>query len=146
MRDLFWNKFPLNELDNEEWEALCDGCGRCCLHKLEDIDSGDVHFTNVACLLLDTTNCECRDYPNRKQKVPDCLVLDADSIINNTALPPSCAYRLLAEGKSLASWHPLVSGNSDSVLAAGIAMQGRCVSEIDVAEEELEHYLIELNN
>ena len=145
MRDQFWIKFPLTELDKEEWEALCDGCGRCCLHKLEDIDSGDVHFTNVACQLLDTSSCQCRDYPNRKQKVPDCLVLDATSILNNTALPVTCAYRLLAEGKSLPGWHPLISGKTDTVLEAGITMQGRCVSEVDVAVEELEHHLIELN-
>lgn len=146
MRDFFWERFPLSELDNNEWEALCDGCGRCCLHKLEDIDTGEIHFTDIACLLLDTDRCECRDYANRKQKVPDCLILKADAILGNTALPPSCAYRLLAEGKTLASWHPLISGDPGTVLSAGIAMQGRCISEVDIPEEEFEHHLIELNH
>lgn len=146
MRHRFWETHALNELDSDEWEALCDGCGRCCLHKLEDIDSGEVYFTNVACHLLDTEQCQCRDYEHRKQKVYDCQVLTADTIVGNTALPPSCAYRLLAEGKNLPDWHPLVSGKSDSVLVAGISMQGRCFSETEVAEDELEHHLIELNN
>lgn len=146
MRDLFWEKYSLAELDQNEWEALCDGCGRCCLHKLEDIDTGEVHFTNIACHLLNTETCQCRDYKHRKTKVFDCQVLTAANISGNTALPPSCAYRLLAEGKPLASWHPLVSKDKASVLLAGIAMQGRCISEVQVADDELEHHLIELNS
>ncbi len=146
MRDLFWEKYSLAELNQNEWEALCDGCGRCCLHKLEDIETGEVHFTNVACYLLNTETCQCRDYPHRKTKVPDCQVLTADTISGNTALPPSCAYRLLAEGKTLEAWHPLLSKEDDSVVQAGIAMLGRCISEDEVADDDLEHYLIELNS
>ena len=146
MREKFWENYQLDELDKDEWEALCDGCGRCCLHKLEDVDTREVHFTNVACLLLDTDSCQCRDDPNRKNKVPDCLVLSDERILGNTALPPSCAYRLLAEGKSLPEWHPLISGDPGSVLSYGISMQGRCVSEDEVADDELEHYLVELND
>jgi uncharacterized cysteine cluster protein YcgN (CxxCxxCC family) len=141
----FWEDKPLSTLSQSEWESLCDGCGRCCLYKLEDIDTGEVHFTNVACRLLDTDTCRCRDYTHRKQKVRDCIVLTPDTIEENlSALPDSCAYRLLLAGKPLPDWHPLISGNPQSVIEAGISMAGRCVSEDEVPEEELEHHLIEL--
>ncbi|MGD8514229.1 MAG: YcgN family cysteine cluster protein [Granulosicoccaceae bacterium] len=143
----FWKDKPLAELNQAEWESLCDGCGRCCLHKLEDIESGKVYFTNVACRLLDTDTCQCRDYAHRKQKVPDCIVLTPDTIEDNlSALPHSCAYRLLAAGEGLPDWHPLISGDPQSVITHGISMAGRCVSEVDVAEDELAHHLIELDD
>lgn len=143
----FWQDKPIETLSDAEWESLCDGCGRCCLHKLEDIDSGEVYFTDVACRLLDTATCRCRDYEHRKQKVPDCIVLRPDTLeANLSALPDSCAYRLVARGEELPAWHPLVSGDPESVFNAGISMRHRCVSEDDVADDELEHHLIELES
>ena len=129
LRDRFWENIALDDLNDDEWEALCDGCGRCCLQKLEDEDSGEVHTTDVACSLLDTSNCRCQNYVNRQTIVPDCLnvrPLDADKL---RWLPASCAYKRLAEGQKLAQWHPLISGDAQSVHDAGIGMAGRCVSE-----------------
>lgn len=129
LRARFWENFALDDLNDAEWEALCDGCGRCCLQKLEDEDSGDVHTTDIGCVLLDTSTCRCSNYSNRQTIVPDCLnvrPLDADKL---RWLPNSCAYKRLAEGRELANWHPLISGDPQSVHAAGIGMAGRCVSE-----------------
>jgi hypothetical protein len=125
----FWENIPLKEMTAAQWESLCDGCGKCCLHKLEDEDSGEVFVCNVACRLLDLESCRCSDYDNRKKQVPDCTVLTPERITEFHWLPETCAYRLLAEGKPLFEWHPLISNEVESVHAAGISVCGRVVSE-----------------
>ena len=138
----FWNTKKLEEMTREEWESLCDGCGRCCLHKLEDIDSGLLFYTNVACRLLDEDSCRCTNYPQRKSLVSDCLLLSPDQQDEFAWLPTSCAYRRLAEGKDLEPWHPLLSGNPESVRRAGISVHGRTISEEAVQSNELEDHIV----
>lgn len=121
----FWQEKSLAAMSEAEWESLCDGCGRCCLVKLEDEESGKIHFTDVGCRLLDGDACRCRDYANRTEKVPDCVRLSPEGIGDLHWMPPTCAYRLLAEGKDLPQWHPLVSGRASSVVEAGISVKGR---------------------
>lgn len=127
--DRYWEQRPLHALSAEEWEGLCDGCGRCCLHKLQDRDTGRVEWTDVICPLSDPETAHCTDYTNRRTRVPACLDLRALSIAEFTDtlawMPPTCAYRLLAEGRPLPDWHPLVSGDPDSVLRAGVSVIGR---------------------
>jgi uncharacterized cysteine cluster protein YcgN (CxxCxxCC family) len=125
-----------------EWESLCDGCGRCCLNKLEYEDTGEIEWTNVACRLFDDASCRCRDYPNRHRRVPDCLALTARNVPHLSWLPPTCGYRLVAEGRDLYWWHPLVSGDTETVHAAGVSVQGRTVSEADVPVSEFEAHLV----
>ncbi len=139
----FWKRKPLSEMTNSEWESLCDGCGRCCLVKLEDEENGDIYFTDVGCRLLDGESCRCRDYRNRTKKVNDCVRLTAGNVGKLSWLPPSCAYRLLAEGRDLYWWHPLVSGDPETVHAAGISVRGRLSdSEDDVDQDELEDRIV----
>lgn len=140
LRENFW-LLPLGELTRAEWEALCDGCGRCCLHKLEDEDTGEISETNVACKLLDIPSARCSDYRNRKAFVPDCLRLTLRIVNDIPWLPPSCAYRLRAAGEPLPDWHYLISGDSQSVIDAGISVAGRAVSEVDAGP--LEHHIVE---
>lgn len=125
----FWQRKSLDEMSRSEWEALCDGCGKCCLHKLEDVDSGDLYYTNVACRLLDLNSCRCSDYQNRHQRVADCLRLTPNNLGDCRWLPATCGYRLVAEGKDLPEWHPLISGDPATVHAAGVSARGRVVSE-----------------
>jgi uncharacterized cysteine cluster protein YcgN (CxxCxxCC family) len=140
----FWEKKPLTKMSPAEWEALCDGCGKCCLNKLEDEDSGEVALTRVACRLLDDATCRCTHYENRHTFVPDCIVLKPDNLDTHAYwMPKTCAYRLLWQGKSLPEWHPLISGSPDSVHAAGISVQGNTVSEFDTPFEEWEDHIIE---
>jgi len=128
----FWENKTLDELSDEEWEALCDGCGRCCLQKLEDEDTGKVHFTNIACRLLDQSTCRCKQYERRFEEVHDCLAVRPLTEEKLGWLPPSCAYRRLANDQPLADWHPLVSGDPASVHAAEISILGCCESETDI--------------
>lgn len=139
----YWKEKPLAELDREEWEALCDGCARCCLYKLEDEETGELYYTNVICRLLDTYRCRCKDYPNRARLVPTCLVLNADLVGQLSWMPKTCAYRLLAEGKDLEWWHPLVSGNPESVHQAGISVRYRVIEEKDADMDNLEDYIVD---
>jgi uncharacterized cysteine cluster protein YcgN (CxxCxxCC family) len=132
----FWEK-PLESLNREEWESLCDGCGKCCLHKLEDADTGEVHPTNVACKLLDTHSARCTHYRGRRAFVPDCIRLTAANVERFGWLPATCAYRLRAEGKPLYDWHPLISGDPESVHRAGMSVRGWTVSEGEVRDLEL---------
>ncbi len=138
----FWQLKSLEEMNPEEWESLCDGCGRCCLVKLEDSDSGEVSYTNISCKLLDTDACRCTDYQHRQQRVAACFVLSADSLQDYSYLPPTCAYRLLSEDKPLPDWHPLITGNPESVHQAGFSVRGKVVSEDYVHESELEGRIV----
>ncbi|MEW9919652.1 YcgN family cysteine cluster protein [Marimonas sp. MJW-29] len=144
LRPRFWEKKPLAKMSPKEWEALCDGCGKCCLNKLEDEDSGVVVLTRVACRLLDDSTCRCTHYENRHTFVPDCIVLRPDTIADHAYwLPKTCAYRLLWQGKPLPDWHPLISGTAETVHEAGISVRGQTVSEFDTPFEEWEDYVIE---
>jgi uncharacterized protein len=129
----FWRGRALADFTKAEWESLCDGCGRCCLVKLEDEDSGAIHFTDVGCRLLDPATARCRDYGRRARRVKDCIRLTPQSAASLTWLPPTCAYRLLARGEDLPDWHPLVSGRRESVVEAGISVVGR----VGALEDEL---------
>ena len=136
----FWEK-PLSALDRGEWEALCDGCGRCCLHKLEDEETGELYPTNVACKLLDRREGRCTDYTHRKTRVADCVIIDRRKLNSLDWLPQTCAYRLRAAGEPLPEWHYLISGSRETVHEAGQSTRGWTVSEVDAGE--LEHHLVE---
>ncbi|MCB8838266.1 YcgN family cysteine cluster protein [Aurantimonas sp. VKM B-3413] len=138
----FWREKPLEAMSREEWEQLCDGCGRCCLNKLEDWDTGEIAWTNVGCQLLDGHKCSCRDYDNRQETVPDCVALDPATVRSLTWLPPTCAYRLVADGHDLYWWHYLVSGDRETVHQAGISVRGRTVSEVGMELEEFEDHIV----
>ncbi|WP_420858720.1 YcgN family cysteine cluster protein [Marivivens marinus] len=144
LRPRFWANVPMSKMTKDEWEALCDGCGKCCLNKLEDEETGEVVLTRVACRLLDDDSCLCSQYDIRHQFVPECIVLTPKTIIDNLYwLPQTCAYRLVHEGRDLFHWHPLISGDPATVHAAGVSVQGITVPEYEVAEEDWEDHLIE---
>ena len=136
----FWER-PLASLSRAEWEALCDGCGKCCLHKLEDADTGEVQATNIACTLLDRHSCRCTNYRGRRAYVPDCLRLTAGNVGRFAWLPTTCAYRLRAEGKDLPDWHYLICGDREAVHRAGMSARGWTVSEDQAGD--IEHHLVD---
>ncbi|KZD03538.1 hypothetical protein AUP43_12705 [Oceanibaculum pacificum] len=138
----FWRRKSLKEMTKAEWESLCDGCGKCCLLKLLDEDSGAVDYTDVSCKLLDTASCRCTDYKRRNRLVPGCVVLSPGTLEHLPWMPSSCAYRLLHEGKPLAWWHPLVSGERDSVHKAGMSVRHRVIPEQLVEEDDLEDHIV----
>ena len=134
MTDEFWKRKSLAEMSRQEWESLCDGCALCCLHKLENEETGEIFFTDVACKLLNTETCRCTDYAARAKRVSDCMVLSADEPEVFDWLPSTCAYRLLADGDDLPDWHPLITGDPNTVHEAGISARGKVVSELDTDE------------
>jgi len=129
----FWRTKTLTEMSEEEWESLCDGCGRCCMHKIEDEDTGDIYATSIGCQLLDNESCRCLDYPNRQSQVPDCIKLTRSQIAKLNWLPQDCAYKLVDQGRDLKWWHYLKSGSRDTVHRAGISVQGK----VEIRENEL---------
>ena len=128
----FWQNKTLSEMSSNEWAALCDGCAKCCLHKIEDEDNGEIFYTDVACSQLNLNSCRCKNFSKRTALVADCIELTKDKLASLKWLPPSCAYRLLDEGKDLPWWHPLVSGDLNTVHTAGVSVKGRCVAEADI--------------
>ncbi len=144
LRPGFWRRFPLESLPRHEWEALCDGCGKCCLIKLEDEDTGALHYTRIACRLLDLRTCRCGAYALRRQLVPGCVALNRETLEDALAwMPETGASRLVAEGRDLEPWHPLISGDPESVHAAGISLRGAMVPEYEVAEEDWEDFVVD---
>jgi uncharacterized protein len=140
----FWRRKTLAQMTRAEWESLCDGCGRCCLNKLEDEDTGRIHFTDVGCRLLNGETCRCRDYEHRLDEVSDCLQLTPENVAGLTWLPPTCGYRLIAQGRDLYWWHPLVSGDPETVHIAGVSVRGRVSAyEQDVPDDQLEDHLVD---
>ena len=142
MREKFWESIPLGELTPQEWEALCDGCGKCCLHKLQDADSGEVFYTRVGCELLDPSSCRCADYSRRQRRVAACVVLRVEDIEDFDYLPQTCAYRLLAEGSALPDWHHLVSGDREQVHAQGLSVRDWVLPGAFVHPDGLEEHII----
>ncbi|WP_116131105.1 YcgN family cysteine cluster protein [Tropicimonas sp. IMCC34043] len=144
LRPRYWERVSLDRMTKPEWEALCDGCGKCCLNKLEDEDTGEVAYTRIACRLLDDETCHCGHYDIRHSFVPECVTLTPKNIGTNAYwMPQTCAYRLLAEGQPLFDWHPLISGRAESVHEAGMSVRGLTLSEFDVPEEDWEDYTVE---
>ncbi len=144
LRPRFWEDTPLTRMTRQEWEALCDGCGKCCMNKLEDEDTGEVEMTRVACRLFDDSTCQCGQYGTRHQFVPECITLSPKNLDKNLYwMPETCAYKLLWQGKTLPDWHPLLTDRADSVHDAGVSMQGRTLPEFEVHEDDWEDHIIE---
>ena len=137
----FWETKFLGQMSREEWESLCDGCGKCCLVKLMDPDTEHLAYTEVSCKLLDIGTCRCTDYPNRKARVPDCVILTPDVVDHLNWMPSTCAYKLVHDGDPLPWWHPLVSGDPDMVHKAGISVRNRVTCETEVCDEDLPDYI-----
>ncbi len=144
LRPQFWGRVPMDDMTKAEWEALCDGCGKCCLNKLEDEDTGEVELTRVSCRLLNTDTCLCSQYPIRHQFVPECIVLTPETLDRHMYwLPQTCAYRLVHEGRPLYPWHPLLTGDPQSPHAEGVTMIGRAIPETEVDEDDWENHIIQ---
>ena len=137
----FWKQKALTELTNDEWELLCDGCGKCCVLKLEDIETEAVYYTDVACKMLDCQTGRCQDYERRKQHVPDCILLTPEAIEQLAWMPKTCAYRLVYEGQTLPDWHPLISGSADTVMKAGHSVAGQVFPEGSVEDKDMANHI-----
>lgn len=142
LRPDFWKHYSLAEMTQDEWEAVCDGCGLCCLVKLQDEETNEVCYTKVSCKLLDCHTAQCSDYPNRQQLVPDCIQLSYENLQQITWLPSSCGYRRLNEGKKLPTWHHLNTGSRQSVIQARKSAVGRCISESEIDEDDIDEYVV----
>lgn len=138
-----WSKNDFERMSRREWERFCDGCARCCLHKIEFEDTGEILYTRIACRYLEQQSCRCRVYAKRTSQVPTCHRLTPDNLEEVYFMPETCAYRLLAQGEQLPSWHPLVSGDPDSVHSAGISVRGRVVSEDDVPSDDWQAHVVD---
>ncbi|GAB2191090.1 YcgN family cysteine cluster protein [Sessilibacter sp. MAH2] len=138
----FWETKSLSEMTSEEWESLCDGCAKCCLHKLIDDETDELFFTDLACKLLDVDTCRCTNYLNRLEQIPDCRTFTAENIQDMYWLPISCAYRTLAEGRKLEKWHPLITGDETSVHRFKRSVKGRCISENEVPLEQWQDRIV----
>ncbi len=141
-QQVFWAAKNLQDMSREEFESLCDGCGKCCLHKLEEEDTGDVYYTSIACRYLDVDACQCTQYNQRQQVVPGCVVLTPEAVKDTYWLPETCAYRLIDQGLPLFDWHPLVSGDTNSVHQAGMSVSGKVRTEVGIAEDDYEDYIV----
>lgn len=140
-RPRFW-ELPLSSLTRREWEALCDGCGRCCLHKLQDVDTDEILYTRVVCRYMDQQQCRCTEYQQRQTLVPDCLVLTPENLAELDWIPDTCAYKLRERGEPLPQWHPLISGSRQAMEEAGISVTGKVISETHVHDEGIEEHII----
>ena len=143
MEAAFWTQVALQDMTPQQWESLCDGCGKCCLHKLEDEETDELFFTSVACRHLNLETCRCSVYEERLKHVPDCVTLRPDNLDELVYLPSTCAYRLIYEGQELPAWHPLLSGDQNSVHAAHVSVRGKVISEEQINEEDLDLYIID---
>lgn len=138
----FWESKKLQEMTRPEWESLCDGCGKCCLIKLEDEETNLIHYTRVVCQYLDQQKCRCTVYEKRRKLVPTCVKLQPEELDGLYWMPSTCAYRLLQEGKPLPVWHPLIAGNRKAMIESGNTVTGRVVSEEYVHDEELQEHIV----
>lgn len=142
MSERFWETVALQDMTEKQWESLCDSCGKCCLHKLQDEDSDELYYTKVVCRYMDQEACNCTEYSQRQILVPDCVKLSPDNLNDLDWMPNTCAYRLLNEGKPLPDWHHLVSGSKSTVHTAGVSVRGRCLSEEYVHPDGLEEHIV----
>lgn len=138
----FWQTKTLDQMSKVEWEQLCDGCGKCCLHKLEDEEDGQVYYTNIACKYLNVDTCKCNDYSRRLKNVPGCLSLTPQTASLLSWLPSTCAYKLLANNEPLPAWHPLVAGKKTKMIKKGVSVAGKVLSELQVAEEDYQEHVV----
>ncbi len=143
--DRFWEKIPLKQLSEQQWESICDGCCQCCAHKLEDEDTREIVKTNIVCQYLDVQKCHCTVYPKRHQYVPDCIKVTPENAAELRWMPETCGYRLIAQGKPLPDWHPLESGEQSSVIQSDSSIVGKVISEADIDEDDFEDYVVEDN-
>lgn len=142
LRSKFW-QLPLTDLNDSEWEALCDGCGRCCLHKLQDEEDNQLYYTDVACKLLNLETCQCKHYTDRIKYVPDCMSIREEGQAVYALLPSSCAYRLRNENQPIPLWHPLLTGSSDAMHTLGISIRGQVISEETIEDDAIEERIIQ---